>query len=322
MKIKVGIAGGAGYTAGELIRILLNHPNTELGWILSSSHAGQPITRVHTDLVGDTNLVFASDPDFQAIDVIFLCMGHGKSAEFINKNNIPDQVKIIDLSHDYRIKAPGNDFVYGLPEMNRDSIKTAHKIANPGCFATSIELALLPLAAQGLLSEVHVHAITGSTGAGQSHSATTHFSWRNDNVSLYKVFEHQHLKEINQSLRQLMPGFTGPLNFVPMRGNFSRGILASVYLDCDLSQDEARGLFEFYYQPHPFVSVSADPIDLKQVVNTNKCLIEVNKHNEKLHITSIIDNLTKGASGQAIQNMNLIFGLPETTGLYMKPSAF
>ena len=322
MKIKVGIAGGAGYTAGELIRILLNHPNAEMEWILSSSHAGQSITRVHTDLVGDTDLIFASEADFNTIDVLFLCMGHGKSAAFVNENNIPETVKIIDLSHDYRIKAQGNNFVYGLPEMNREIIKTAQNIANPGCFATSIQLALLPLAANSLLREVHVHAITGSTGAGQSHSATTHFSWRNDNVSLYKVFEHQHLKEINQSLKQLMPNFDAPLNFVPMRGNFARGILASVYLDCDLSQDEARALFEFYYQEHPFVTVSNDPIDLKQVVNTNKCLVEVKKYNKKLHVTSIIDNLTKGASGQAIQNMNLIFGLPETTGLYLKPSAF
>ena len=322
MKIKVGIAGGAGYTAGELIRILLNHPNAEMEWILSSSHAGQSITRVHTNLVGDTDLIFASEADFNTIDVLFLCMGHGKSAAFVNENNIPETVKIIDLSHDYRIKAQGNNFVYGLPEMNREIIKTAQNIANPGCFATSIQLALLPLAANSLLREVHVHAITGSTGAGQSHSATTHFSWRNDNVSLYKVFEHQHLKEINQSLKQLMPNFDAPLNFVPMRGNFARGILASVYLDCDLSQDEARALFEFYYQEHPFVTVSNDPIDLKQVVNTNKCLVEVKKYNKKLHVTSIIDNLTKGASGQASQNMNLIFGLPETTGLYLKPSAF
>lgn len=322
MKIKVGIAGGAGYTAGELIRILLNHPGAQLEWILSSSHAGQPITKVHTDLVGDTQLVFSSEPDFQSIDVLFLCMGHGKSAAFVQEHNIPEQVKIIDLSHDYRIKTPENDFVYGLPEMNRESIKSAKKIANPGCFATSIELALLPLAAQGLLSEIHVHAITGSTGAGQAPTGSTHFSWRNDNVSLYKAFEHQHLKEINQSLKQLMPGFNAPLNFVPMRGNFSRGILASVYLDCNLPEDEARGLFDFYYQMHPFVSLSSDPIDLKQVVNTNKCLLQVNKYNNKLHITSIIDNLTKGASGQAVQNMNLMFGLPEKSGLYMKPSAF
>lgn len=322
MKIRVGIAGGAGYTAGELIRILLSHPNTELSWILSSSHSGQPITRVHTDLVGDTSLVFADKPDFNAIDVVFICMGHGKSAAFVNENNIPPNVKIIDLSHDFRLTAPGNDFVYGLPEMNHELIKNATRIANPGCFATAIQLALLPLAANGLLNEIHVHAITGSTGAGQALSATTHFSWRNDNVSIYKAFEHQHLKEINQSLKQLMPDFNAPFNFVPIRGNFARGILASVYLDSSLTKEEALALYEFYYNAHPFVTLSTEPIDLKQVVNTNKCLLEVNKYGNKLHVTSIIDNLTKGASGQAVHNMNLMFGLPETAGLYMKPSAF
>ena len=315
MKIRVGIAGGAGYTAGELIRILLGHPNTEFSWILSSSHAGQPITRVHTDLVGDTNLVFADKPDFNTIDVVFICMGHGKSAAFVNENNIAPNVKIIDLSHDFRLSATGNDFVYGLPEMNREAIKNASRIANPGCFATAIQLALLPLAANGLLNEIHVHAITGSTGAGQALSATTHFSWRNDNVSIYKAFEHQHLKEINQSLKQLMPGFNAPINFVPMRGNFARGILASVYLDSSLPKEEALALYEFYYNAQPFVTLSTDPIDLKQVVNTNKCLLEVNKYGNKLHVTSIIDNLTKGASGQAVHNMNLMFGLPETAGL-------
>lgn len=322
MRIRVGIAGGAGYTAGELIRILLGHPNVDMGWILSSSHAGQPITKVHTDLVGDTSLIFDTTPDFDAVDVVFLCMGHGKSAIFVNEHSIPEKVKIIDLSQDFRLKSPGNDFVYGLPEMNREEIKGAGKIANPGCFATAIQLAILPLAANALLKEIHVHAITGSTGAGQSHSSTTHFSWRNDNVSVYKAFEHQHLKEINQSLTQLMPEFKQSLNFIPMRGNFARGILASVYLDCDLSLDKVRGLFDFYYSSHPFVTISNSPIDLKQVVNTNKCLLELGKYNEKLHITSIIDNLTKGASGQAVQNMNLIFGIPETTGLYIKPSAF
>lgn len=322
MKIKVGIAGGAGYTAGELIRILLGHPNVEITWILSSSHAAQPITKVHTDLVGDTTLLFVQNADLQNVDVVFLCMGHSKSAAFINENHIPEKVKIIDLSHDFRLNAPGNNFVYGLPELNKDKIKGAHRIANPGCFATAIQLAILPLAANGLLKEIHVHAITGSTGAGQSLSSTTHYSWRNDNISIYKAFEHQHLKEINQSLKQLMPDFNYPLNFVPMRGNFSRGILASVYLDCDLFLDEALALFDFYYGSHPFVSVSTNPIDLKQVVNTNKCLLELGKYEDKLHITSIIDNLTKGASGQAIQNMNLIFGLEESAGLYLKPSAF
>jgi N-acetyl-gamma-glutamyl-phosphate reductase len=322
MKIRVGIAGGAGYTAGELIRILIGHPNVEMGWILSSSHAGEPITKVHTDLVGDTTLSFVEKADFEAVDVVFLCMGHGKSALFIIENSLPAHVKIIDLSHDFRLIAPGNDFVYGLPELNRGKIKASNKIANPGCFATAIQLALLPLAANGLLKETHVHAVTGSTGAGQALSSTTHFSWRNDNISIYKPFEHQHLKEIQESLNQLMPDFKEAVNFVPMRGNFSRGILASVYLDCDIFLDEILGLYEFYYESHPFVTISSDPIDLKQVVNTNKCLLEIGKHNGKIHVTSIIDNLTKGASGQAVQNMNLMFGLEETTGLYLKPSAF
>jgi N-acetyl-gamma-glutamyl-phosphate reductase len=322
MKIKVGIVGGAGYTAGELIRILLGHPNAEMTWILSGSHAGQPVCKVHTDLTGDTNLEFVATPDFYSVDVIFLCVGHGKSAEFINDNPIPDSVKIIDLSHDYRISAPGNDFVYGLPEMNRDAIRKANKVANPGCFASAIQLALLPLAEKGMLNEIHVHAITGSTGAGQAPSSTTHFSWRNSNISVYKAFEHQHLKEIRQSLKSLMPGFDQPLNFVPLRGDFTRGILASVYLDCNLSLEEAQLLYDRYYEEAPFTSRSSQDIDLKQVVNTNKCLLHLGSYDGKLHITSIIDNLTKGASGQAIQNMNLMFGIDERAGLYLKPSAF
>ncbi len=320
--IKVGIVGGAGYTAGELIRILIGHPLSEIKWVVSGSHAGQHITKVHTDLIGDTSLTFSENPDFKIIDILFLCTGHGNSAAFINKYPVPENVKIIDLSNDFRLVKPGNDFVYGLPELNRDKILSASKIANPGCFATAIQLALLPLALNNILTETHVHAITGSTGAGQTHSPTTHFSWRNDNVSLYKQFEHQHMDEIMQSLKQVMPQFNEPINFVPMRGNFSRGILASVYLDCNLSLSEARNIFEDYYKSHPFVFLSDNPVDLKQVVNTNKCLLELGVYRKKLHITSIIDNLTKGASGQAVQNMNLLFGIEETTGLYLKPSAF
>ncbi|GAO29076.1 N-acetyl-gamma-glutamyl-phosphate reductase [Geofilum rubicundum] len=320
--IKVGIAGGAGYTAGELIRILLGHPQAELVWILSGSHAHEPVHKVHRDLLGDTDLVFVEKPDFSAVDVVFFCMGHGKSAAFLEGHSIPDRVKIIDLSHDYRLKAEGNDFVYGLPEMSREAIQEATHVANPGCFATAIQLALLPLADAGLLTEVHIHAITGSTGAGQAPSGTTHFSWRNNNISVYKAFGHQHLQEIGQSLKALMPAFDAAVNFVPLRGDFARGILASVYLDCDLSQEEACRLFDRYYETAVFTSRFEENIDLKQVVNTNKCLLHVAKYDGKLHVTSVIDNLTKGASGQAIHNMNLMFGIAEKTGLYLKPSAF
>ncbi|ASB48654.1 N-acetyl-gamma-glutamyl-phosphate reductase [Alkalitalea saponilacus] len=320
--IKVGIIGGAGYTAGELIRILLGHPQAEISWVLSSSHAGQPVYKVHTDLLGDTNLAFDEKPDFSSIDVLYFCMGHGKSAEFIENNEIPSKVKIIDLSHDFRLNAAGNDFVYGLPELNRDEIRKAQKVANPGCFATAIQLALLPLASEGLLKETHIHAITGSTGAGQAPTGTTHFSWRNSNISVYKAFSHQHLGEIRQSIKQLMPVFNLPLNFVPLRGDFTRGILASVYLDCDLDQSSAAELFDRFYADAAFTIRSNQNIDLKQVVNTNKCLLHLAKYDGKLHITSIIDNLTKGASGQAVQNMNLMFGLDEKCGLYLKPSGF
>ncbi len=320
--VKVGIAGGAGYTAGELIRILLGHSQVEISWILSSSHAGCPIVKVHSDLIGDTDLVFTDKPDFSKIDVVFLCMGHGKSEEFLASYKMPAGVKIIDLSTDFRIKAEGNDFVYGLPELNKVEIKRADKIANPGCFATTIELALLPLAKNGLLKEVHVTAITGSTGAGQAPSATTHFSWRANNLSIYKAFRHQHLAEITQSLRELMPDFNNPLNFVPMRGDFTRGILASVYMDYDGDLAEAKKLYDEFYAEAPFTIRSEEEIDLKQVVSTNKCLLHLARYDGKLHIVSITDNLLKGASGQAVQNMNLMFGLDERTGLYLKPSAF
>jgi N-acetyl-gamma-glutamyl-phosphate reductase len=319
--IKVGIIGGAGYTGGELLRILINHPYTELVFVNSQSQAGKPVYSTHTDLLGDTELLFTDKLPFESVDIIFLCSGHGQSLKFLAENNIPPSVKIIDLSTDYRDES--NGFIYGLPELNRERIKSSNKIANPGCFATSIQLALLPLAANNLLkSEVHVSAVTGSTGAGQSLSTSTHFSWRSNNISIYKAFTHQHLAEIGQSLKQLQNGFEKEINFIPYRGNFTRGIMANVYLDYDGTQEEADAIFEEYYVEHPFCTISKSPIDLKQVINTNKCLLEIQKHGNKLLITSIIDNLVKGASGQAVQNMNIAFGLPETTGLNLKSVGF
>ena len=319
--IKVGIIGGAGYTGGELLRILINHPLAELVFVNSQSQAGKPVYSTHTDLLGDTELLFTDKLPFEDVDVIFLCSGHGQSAKFLAENNVPKSVKIIDLSTDYRDES--NDFVYGLPELNRERIKTSNKIANPGCFATSIQLALLPLAANNLLkSEVHVSAVTGSTGAGQDLSASTHFSWRSSNISIYKAFTHQHLAEIGQSLKQLQVGFEKEINFIPYRGNFTRGIMANVYLDYDGTLENALEIFEKYYVGHPFCTISKSPIDLKQVVNTNKCILEIQKHGNKLLITSIIDNLVKGASGQAVQNMNLAFGLEENAGLNLKSVGF
>jgi len=318
--IKVGIAGGAGYTGGELLRILINHPNVEITYVHSKSNAGNPVYDVHNDLFGDTDLVFASELHYN-IDVLFLCMGHGDSVKFLADQNVPENVKIVDLSQDFRPET--NGFVYGLPELKRDAIKTATKIANPGCFATSIQLALLPLAkAQLLTSEVHISATTGSTGAGQNPSQTSHFSWRNNNLSVYKAFEHQHLKEIGQSLKQLMPSFATDINFIPYRGAFPRGILATLYTETNLSIEEAYKLYSDYYAGHPFTHVTTSNPDLKQVVNTNKCIIYLEKHGNKLMIISMIDNLTKGASGQAVQNMNLIFGLEETAGLRLKSVGF
>ena len=321
--IKVGIIGGAGYTAGELIRILLHHPQAELTFVQSTSNAGNMLSDVHTDLLGDTEIKFVSETDFWQVDVIFFCMGHGKSKEFLQKNSIPEQVKIIDLSHDFRLKREGNDFVYGLPEINRELIRKSNKIANPGCFATGIQLAILPLAAAGLIQdELHVNAITGSTGAGQAPSTTSHFSWRNNNLSVYKAFEHQHLGEIGQSFKQLQPDFNSDINFIPVRGNHTRGIFASVYTKFDGSLEEAKKLYQDFYESHPFVFVSQTNPDLKQVVNTNKAIVYLEKHGNKLMILSVTDNLLKGASGQAVQNMNLIFGLEETTGLGLKAVAF
>jgi N-acetyl-gamma-glutamyl-phosphate reductase len=322
MKINIGIIGGAGYTGGELLRILLNHPQVNITFVNSKSQAGKPVYSTHTDLIGETDLLFTDQTPFDEVQAIFLCSGHNESKKFLSENTIPESLKIIDLSTDFRDQS--NGFVYGLPELQRDLIKTATKIANPGCFATSIELALLPLANAGLLNEdVHVSAVTGSTGAGQSLSATTHFSWRNNNISIYKAFTHQHLKEINQSIKTLQPAFGKSVNFIPYRGNFSRGIMANVYTKFAGTIDEAKELYKNYYASHPFTHLSeAAEIDLKQVVNTNKCIIHLEKHDDNLLITSIIDNLTKGASGQAVQNLNLVFGLEETTGLKLKSVGF
>ena len=317
-KIRVGIIGGAGYTAGELIRILLNHPEAELKYVQSSSHNGQPVSFVHQDLLGDTYLVF-SNVVIEETDVIFLCSGHGKSIGFLAQNNIPERIKIIDLSHDFRLKRDGNDFIYGLPEFNKDQIRTANKIANPGCFATAIQLAILPLAASNLLKDdIHVTAITGSTGAGQAPTSTSHFSWRDNNLSVYKAFEHQHLGEIIQSFGQAQPGFNKAVNFIPIRGNHTRGIFVTAYTKYDGTPGEAMDIFHSYYKTHPFVNISGSNPDLKQVVNTNKALLYIEKHGDKLMIISCIDNLLKGASGQAVQNMNLMFGLDEKSGLKLK----
>ncbi|WP_316802018.1 N-acetyl-gamma-glutamyl-phosphate reductase [Pedobacter nototheniae] len=325
-KIRAGIVGGAGYTGGEMLRILVNHPNVEIAFVNSSSNAGNLISDVHTDLFGDTDLKFTSDLP-QDIDVLFLCVGHGDAKKFLAANSINDGIKIIDLSQDFRLAANKSneqrDFVYGLPELNRDTIKKAKNIANPGCFATCIQLGLLPLASAGLIkNEVHINATTGSTGAGQSLATTSHFSWRNNNLSVYKAFEHQHLNEISESLVQLQPSLAEALNFIPQRGDFTRGILAAIYTESDLTLEEAQKLYEDYYSAHPFTHVSRRNIDLKQVVNTNKALVHIEKHGDKLFIISIIDNLLKGASGQAVQNMNLMFGLEETAGLKLKAANF
>jgi len=322
-KIKVGVIGGAGYTAGELLRILINHPAVTIVFVNSSSNAGNPVTDVHSGLIGETDLVFTSELPSSSVDALFLCSAHGDSKKFMDENNVPSSLKIIDLSTDYREKRSDHDFVYGLPELNRDQIRKATHIANPGCFATAIQLALLPLASAGLLThEVHVNAITGSTGAGVKPSATSHFSWRNNNISIYKAFGHQHLQEIGQSLRQLQPGFDKAVNFIPVRGNFARGIYATTYTQCSLSLDEAKKLYTDFYKDAAFTFVVDKNPDMKQVVNTNKGLVYLEKHDDKLLIVSVIDNLLKGASGQAVQNMNLLFGLDEKTGLGLKAIGF
>lgn len=325
-KIKAGIIGGAGYTGGEMLRLLVNHPHVEIVFVNSSSNAGNLVSDVHTDLVGDTDLRFTNEIA-QDIDVLFLCVGHGDARKFLEQTAINEKIKVIDLSQDFRLTHNSSihdrHFVYGLPELNRAAIKSAQNIANPGCFATCIELGLLPLAKAGLLqTEVHINATTGSTGAGQSLSKTSHFSWRNNNLSAYKAFEHQHLNEIGESLKQLQGELDHALNFIPQRGDFTRGILAAMYIDSNLTEEEAYGLYETYYADQAFTHVSQKNIDLKQVVNTNKCLVHIEKHGNKLLIISIIDNLLKGASGQAVQNMNLLFGLEETAGLRLKATGF
>jgi N-acetyl-gamma-glutamyl-phosphate reductase len=322
-KIKAGVVGGAGYTAGELLRILVNHPNVDIVFVNSCSNAGNPVTEVHSGLVGETDLAFTSELRLGDVDVLFLCSAHGDSKKFMDNNAIPERLKIIDLSTDYRQKRDDHNFVYGLPELNREDIRSATRIANPGCFATAIQLALLPLAQAGLLNdEVHVNAITGSTGAGVKPSSTSHFSWRNNNISIYKAFDHQHLQEIGQSLRQLQQGFDKAVNFIPVRGNFSRGIYATSYTNSDLTLEEAKDLYKKFYSDAAFTFVVDKNPDMKQVVNTNKGIVYLEKHGDKLLIVSMIDNLLKGASGQAVQNMNLIFGLDEKTGLALKSIGF
>jgi N-acetyl-gamma-glutamyl-phosphate reductase len=324
-KVRVGIIGGAGYTGGELIRLLVNHPNAEIAYVFSKSNGGKPLHSVHGDLVGETRLLFASEVGHD-IDVVFLCMGHGDSRKFLAANQFPATVKIIDLSNDFRLNLQSSiddrQFVYGLPELNKEAITTANNIANPGCFATSIQLGLLPLAKAGLLHEVYTTGITGSTGAGQGLSATSHFSWRANNIQAYKTLSHQHLGEIGQSLKQLQVKQDVDISFVPWRGDFTRGIFISSQLNCDNSYGEMFELYEEFYRDHPFTFVIAEPVFLKQVVNTNKCFMQLEKVGTKLVIHSVIDNLLKGASGQAVQNMNLMFGFEEKAGLRLKAGFF
>lgn len=321
--IRIGIIGGAGYTAGELIRLLLNHPEAEMVFIHSESNAGNRITDVHSGLYGETDLVFTNELALSDVDVIFLCLGHGKSEEFITSHDIPNTVKIIDLAQDFRLAAPSNDFVYGLPEINRQRIAQALHVANPGCFATCIQLGLLPSASMGLLThDVSVNAITGSTGAGQKPSATTHFSWRNNNLSIYKPFSHQHVPEICQSLAQVQGHFDIAIDFIPYRGDFARGIFATEVVRTDATIEDIVKVYKDFYADAPFTHYVEKPLDLKQVVNTNKALVHCEKYGDKLLITSCIDNLLKGAVGQAVENMNIMFGIDETAGLRLKPSAF
>ena len=324
--ISIGIIGGSGYTAGELIRILMFHPNAKLDFVYSTTNAGKPLTIAHQDLMGDIEMNF-TDTINPNVDVLFLCLGHGKSIAFLESNTFSDATKIIDLGNDFRLikdnQFQGKSFVYGLPELNKTDIKNANYIANPGCFATAIQLALLPLASHNLLSEdVHINATTGSTGAGVSLSATSHFSWRNNNFSHYKAFEHQHLGEINQSINQLQASYKDEIIFMPNRGDFPRGIFATLYTTVEESLEDIVAKYEAFYADQPFVTVTTTNINMKQVVQTNKCIISLLKKGNRLLVTSTIDNLLKGASGQAVQNMNLMFGLDERTGLHLKPSGF
>lgn len=320
---KVGILGAAGYTGGELIRLLINHPEAEIVFANSESNAGNPVADVHEGLVGETDMTFTSEMPFDKVDVVFFCFGHGKSEAFLKEHSIPAGVKIIDLAQDFRLAAPGNDYVYGLPEINKARIATAQHIANPGCFATCIQLALLPAAKMGLLTEdVAVNAITGSTGAGQKPAATTHFSWRTGNMSIYKAFTHQHVPEIRQSLTQMQGTLDAAIDFIPYRGDFARGIFATCVVRTAAPAEDIVAAYKEFYRDTAFTHYSDRPIDLKQVVNTNKALIHCDKFGDKLLVTSCIDNLLKGAVGQAVQNMNIMFGLDEETGLKLKASAF
>ncbi|MDZ7268180.1 MAG: N-acetyl-gamma-glutamyl-phosphate reductase [candidate division KSB1 bacterium] len=322
-KVKVGIAGASGYTGGELLRLLLHHPAVEVRCAHSRHHAGKPVAEVHGDLLGETALQFSAEMA-EDLDLLFLCLGHGESARYLREQPLPAGLRIIDFSQDHRLtQIPDHGFVYGLPELQRAAIARARRVANPGCFATAIQLALLPLAQHGLLrGEIHVSAITGSTGAGQALSETSHFSWRSNNVQVYKPFQHQHLAEIYQGLKLLQPIGEAQINFLPFRGNFTRGILGALYLDCDLSLAQACELYAEYYATHPCVRLSRKTPDLKQVVNTNHCVLYLEKHGSKLFLTSVIDNLLKGASGQAVQNMNLMFGWDEMLGLRLKAVAY
>ncbi len=324
-KLKIGIIGGAGYTGGEMIRLLINHPLVDISFIHSSSNAGNPVSKIHTDLVGETDLVF-SENWHNDIEILFLCVGHGDAKKFLTENTIADNVTIIDLSQDFRLAQNSTinnkQFVYGLPELNKENIKSAKNIANPGCFATAIQLGLLPLANAGILGDVYATGITGSTGAGQGLSATSHFSWRANNIQAYKSLQHQHIHEIQQSLQQLQGNDGMHVHFVPWRGDFTRGIYVSSVIDCGLPLEEIKQLYKNYYQDQVFTHVSDNMIDLKQVVNTNKCLLYIEKQGTKIVVHSAIDNLLKGASGQAVQNMNLLMGLEERMGLGLKGAGF
>jgi N-acetyl-gamma-glutamyl-phosphate reductase len=322
-KLSIGIVGGAGYTAGELLRILVSHPQAEVKWVYSTSNAGNPVSQVHSDLLGETALAFTDT--ITDVDVVFLCLGHGLSADFLQKNKLAKGTRVIDLGNDFRVSNVCGErtFVYGLPEIFRNEIRNAQNVANPGCFATAIQLALLPLAQSKLLnSEVHINAVTGSTGAGRSLSETGHFSYRNSNVAIYKPFKHQHLAEIGKTLGAAQGSAAPELSFIPVRGSFTRGIFATLYTECGMGEEEATLLYSKFYEEHPFTLVSKSEISLKEVVNTNKCFLHVQKIGKKLLITSIIDNLVKGASGQAVQNMNLMCGMDETLGLKLKPVGF
>ncbi len=332
--IRTGIIGGAGYTGGELIRLLINHPSVSLDFIHSRSNAGKPVHSIHQDLLGDTNLLFTDDTQAlsnKSLDLLFLCLGHGESKKFLSEHSIDDSIKVIDLANDFRLAEQSSiqsplgrhrNFVYGLPELNREQIRQAEDIANPGCFATTLQLGLLPLAKAGLLKDVYTTGITGSTGAGQSLTQTSHFSWRANNIQAYKTLTHQHLGEIGQSLKQLQVKNDVNVNFVPWRGDFTRGIFISSQVHCEEKLEYLQDLFIDFYKEHPFTQVSKEPIFLKQVVNTNKCILQLEKVGSILVVHSITDNLLKGASGQAVQNMNLVFGLEETTGLKLKANYF